>query len=109
MAIGGWSTDGGRPEVLTRTGSPCAHEETSLSGSDRKAAIRRRLGMAFRVASVGACVVALWWFLRGLDLRALGETFRRALLWPLVLALLFNLASQFLRTLVWLIMLRPGH
>jgi uncharacterized membrane protein YbhN (UPF0104 family) len=54
-------------------------------------------------------VVALWWFVRGIDMRALGDTFERAAPWPLVLAVLLNGAAQHVRALGWHIMLGPRY
>lgn len=73
------------------------------------AADKRRLGTAFRVVCVVGTILALAWYVRGLDLRALGESFVRATPVPLVLALLANLVAQHIRATGWLVMLDPGH
>src|SRR5438105_6808555 len=78
-----------------------------IVGSSIKPVVKRRLGTAFRVVCVAGTAVALWWFVSSLDLEALAATFERAALWPLMLAVLLNVGTQFIRALGWLIMLGP--
>ena len=76
---------------------------------DGRAETKRRFGIPFRIVCIVGTAAALWWFVRGLDFDALGDTFERATLWPLVLAVLLNFGSHFVRALGWFIMLGPRH
>ncbi|MFD9206350.1 lysylphosphatidylglycerol synthase transmembrane domain-containing protein [Streptomyces sioyaensis] len=77
--------------------------------SGHRSGLNRRLGIAFRVACIAATVTALWWFLHGIDVKTLVETFHRAMLWPLVLAALLNIGSHCVRAEGWRVMLGPRH
>lgn len=70
---------------------------------------KRWLGICVRVVFVLSTVGALWWFLRGIDVDALGRALEHAMLWPLVVAALFNIASQVVSAWGWRIMLEPRH
>ncbi|MBB5155623.1 lysylphosphatidylglycerol synthase transmembrane domain-containing protein [Saccharopolyspora phatthalungensis] len=56
-----------------------------------------------------ATVAALWWFLHGLDLQALADTFQRAELWPLLVGVLLNFLGHLVRAQAWQVMLGPRH
>lgn len=68
-----------------------------------------RLAFWFRLVCIVSTVVALWWMLRELDFAKLGDTFERADVWLLVLAVALNLAAQLVRAVSWTAMLGPRH
>ena len=71
--------------------------------------VKRRLKTAFRVLCIVATAGGLWWFLHGLDVEQLGETFQRAAAWPLVLAVLLNICGHLVRAEGWRVMLGARH
>ncbi|MYT28573.1 lysylphosphatidylglycerol synthase transmembrane domain-containing protein [Streptomyces sp. MspMP-M5] len=77
--------------------------------NDRRSRARRLGGIAFRVLNVAAIIGALWWFLRGIDVTALGRALERATPWLLVVALLLNVFSQYVSAEGWRIMLGSRH
>jgi glycosyltransferase 2 family protein len=77
--------------------------------TENRDALKRWLGHAFRIVCIVGTFVALWLFIRGINLHQFGESFRRAGLWPLAAAVLLNLASQCIKALKWKVMLAPRH
>jgi len=72
---------------------------------DSGSTLKRRLGTAFRLLCLVLTAGGLWWFLRGLNIKQLGETFQRAATWPLVLAALLNICGHLVRAEGWRVML----
>jgi uncharacterized protein (TIRG00374 family) len=71
--------------------------------------MNRRLAIALRVFAIIAVVVALWWFVRELDLAALGRALSAAKIWPLAVAAVLNFVCMLGKAACWRIMLAPRH
>ncbi|GIF42977.1 lysylphosphatidylglycerol synthase transmembrane domain-containing protein [Actinoplanes xinjiangensis] len=70
---------------------------------------KRVAGTAFRIVCIGGTLIALWWFLRGLDVARLTSALRQAAPGPLALAMLFGVLGHGVRAWGWSIMLAPRH
>jgi uncharacterized membrane protein YbhN (UPF0104 family) len=71
--------------------------------------MNRRLSLALRVLAIVAIATGLWWFVRAMDLAALGRAFTSAKLWPIVLAAGLNFACLWAKAVCWHLMLAPRH
>ena len=69
----------------------------------------KRAELALRVVVIILIAIALWWFVRGLDVGKLADNFRDAKLWPLALAAALNFACLWGKAACWRIMLAPKH
>jgi uncharacterized protein (TIRG00374 family) len=69
----------------------------------------RRLKLAIRLLVIAVIVAGLWWFVREMDFRILGESLRRARVWPLVVAAALNFVCLWGKAVCWRIMLAPRH
>ena len=67
----------------------------------------KRVELVVRLVVVVAIAIALWFFVRGLDVGKLANSFRDAKLWPLALAALINFACLWGKAVCWRIMLAP--
>lgn len=67
------------------------------------------LSIALRVLAIAAIAVALWWFVRSIDRKALADALRGAKLWPLVLAATLNFVCLFGKAVCWRILFAPRH
>ncbi|HEY0993837.1 MAG TPA: lysylphosphatidylglycerol synthase domain-containing protein, partial [Kofleriaceae bacterium] len=54
-------------------------------------------------------VAALWWFVREMDIAALGNALRTAKLWPLLVAAVLNFLCLLGKAACWRILLAPRH
>jgi glycosyltransferase 2 family protein len=68
-----------------------------------------RLALALRVLAIAVVVALLVWFVRSLDLAALGRALANAKLWPLLVAALFNFGMLWGKAACWHVMLAPRH
>lgn len=71
--------------------------------------MNRRLTIVIRVVAVAGVAAALWWFVRAMDVAALGRALRTAKVWPLVLAACLNFVCLWGKAACWRIMLAPRH
>ncbi|HZJ63566.1 MAG TPA: lysylphosphatidylglycerol synthase transmembrane domain-containing protein [Kofleriaceae bacterium] len=71
--------------------------------------MNRRLAIALRVVAIIAVVAALWWFVREMDVAALGNALRTAKLWPLLVAAVLNFLCLLGKAACWRILLAPRH
>ena len=69
----------------------------------------RRLRLTLRLLVIAAIAAALWWFVRKLDIAALGRAFASARVWPLVVASTLNFAIMWGKAAAWRLMLAPRH
>ncbi|MER7844817.1 lysylphosphatidylglycerol synthase transmembrane domain-containing protein [Kitasatospora sp. NPDC096077] len=67
------------------------------------------VGIALRVVNLAMVIGAVWWFVRGVDLKALGQALEQASPSLLLVAVLLNLVSQYISAQGWRIMLGPRH
>jgi glycosyltransferase 2 family protein len=74
-----------------------------------KDVVKRELSRAFRIVCIVGVFVALWLFVRKANLANLADTFERATLWPVIVAVVLNLVSQNVKAFKWKIMLAPRH
>lgn len=68
---------------------------------------KKRWLLAVRVVAIAAIAVGLWFFVHELDWASLGDAFRSARLWPLVVAAILNFACLYGKAACWRIMLAP--
>ncbi len=68
---------------------------------------RRRLKLILRLVVVAAVALCLWFFVRNVEWAKLGEAFRHAKLWPLVLAAALNFVCLYGKAACWHVMLAP--
>jgi uncharacterized membrane protein YbhN (UPF0104 family) len=71
--------------------------------------MNRRLAIALRLLAIIAVVGALWWFVREMDIAALGNALRAAKLWPLLVAAVLNFLCLLGKAACWRILLAPRH
>ena len=71
--------------------------------------MNRRLAIALRVVAIIAVAAALWWFVREMDIAALGNALRTAKLWPLLVAAVLNFLCLLGKAACWRILLAPRH
>src|SRR5882762_6797000 len=71
--------------------------------------MNRRLAIALRVLAIIAVIAALWWFVREMDLAALGRALSTAKIWPLAVAAVLNFVCMLGKAACWRIMLAPRH
>lgn len=71
--------------------------------------MNRRLALALRLLAIIAVIAALWWFVREMDVAALGRALRTAKLWPLLIAAVLNFLCLLGKAACWRIMLAPRH
>ncbi len=71
--------------------------------------MRRSLRIALRVAVILLVIAALWWFIRAVDFRRLGEAFASANLGLLVVASLLHLVCLSGKAAAWGVLLAPRH
>jgi glycosyltransferase 2 family protein len=71
--------------------------------------MNHRLAIALRVVAIIAVVAALWWFVREMDVAALGRALRTATIWPLAVAAVLNFVCMLGKAACWRIMLAPRH
>jgi uncharacterized membrane protein YbhN (UPF0104 family) len=67
------------------------------------------MNIAVRIAAIAALVAALWWFVREIDVTALGRALASARIWPLLVAIALNFVVLLGKTVCWRIMLAPRH
>jgi hypothetical protein len=71
--------------------------------------MNRWLRRALRVVVILAIAVGLWRFVRAMEFAAIGDSFARAKLWPLVLAAALNFGCLWGKAVCWRIMLAPRN
>jgi glycosyltransferase 2 family protein len=71
--------------------------------------MNHRLAIALRLVAIIAVIAALWWFVREMDLAALGRALRTAKIWPLAVAAVLNFVCMLGKAACWRIMLAPRH
>lgn len=75
----------------------------------RQPHVKRRFTLAFNWISVIGTLVAIWCFVRNLNVHQLGAAFGRVTAGPLVVAVLLGLVAPANRALGWTVMLSPTY
>jgi glycosyltransferase 2 family protein len=82
---------------------------TTESSTAPRGATRRRLALVIRILAIIAVAVALWWFVRNIEVGKLGKALTTAEPWPLVLAAIVNFVCLLGKAVSWRIMLASRH